>query len=74
MHHDVTINRVFIEFEIYQYLQKECVSKLGFVLKVFSVSCYITVPYLRGENNLRRFELLSELTVHIGATFFSQKF
>ena len=63
----------FKKFKIYQYLQKVCFLNSGFVLKVLSVSCYIRVPYLRSENNLRRFELLSDLTVHIGATFFSQK-
>ena len=62
----------FLKIEIYQYLPKVCVLNLCFVLKVFSVSCHIRVPYLRSENNLRRFELLSELTVHNGATFFSQ--
>ena len=74
MHHDVTIDRVFKDFKIYQYLQKECISNLGFVVKVFSVSCYIRVPYLRSENNLRQFELLRNLTVHIGETFFCQNF
>ena len=68
MHHDVTIDRVLKNKNI-----SICSKGLGFVLKVFNVSCYIRVPYLRSENNLRRFELLSNLTVHIGATFFSQE-
>ena len=62
MHHDVTIDRVLKKISI-------CSEGLGFVLKVFNVSCYIRVPYLRSENNLGRLKLLSHLTVHIGATF-----
>ena len=62
MHHDVTIDRVLKNISI-------CSEGLGFVLKAFNVSCYIRVPYLRSENNLGRLELLSHLTVHIGATF-----
>ena len=66
MHHDVTIDRVLKNISI-------CSKGLGFVLEVFNVSCYIQLPYLRSENNLGRFELLSHLTVHIGATFLSQQ-
>ena len=42
---------------------------LYFILEVFNVSCDIGVLYLRSENNLGRLELLSHMTVHIGATF-----
>ena len=38
-----------------------------------NVGCNVRVLYLRSENNLRRLELLSHLTVHIGAAFFSVK-
>ena len=73
MHHDATIDRVFEKVKYISMFRRFVFFKLGFVLKVFNVSCSIRVPYLRSENNLRRFELLSSLTVHIGATFFSQE-
>ena len=73
MHHDVTIDRVLKN-------TFKCSGGLGFVLcikgvlrlfvlYVLDVSCYIGVPYLRSENNLGRVELLSHMTVHVGATF-----
>ena len=68
MHHDVTIGRVLKNKNT-----SICSEGLGFVLKVFNVSCYIRDLYLWSENNLGQLELLSHMTVDIGATFFSQE-
>ena len=73
MHHEVTIDRVFEKVKYISMFRRFVFFKLGIVLRVFNVSCSIRVSYLRSENNLRRFELLRNLTIHIGATFFSQE-
>ena len=70
MHHDFTIDRILKKFRIPQL---KCISELSFVLHMGNVGFNVRVLYIRSLNNLRPLELLSHLTVHIGATFVAVK-